>query len=226
MTALRKAQAELLEDVLQGVRSPLRESLHRELTSWLVERKRFAVLLSANRDKVRKKLRAASGDAALLDVRAELLVAALICTDRRFELSFEPYGSARGGPDFAVVFRANQRFDLEVTRLGPAPAGASAGDSVRLARALLGKLPQLTAGVPNVVALVTQASPSAAAVAAVVRTLKVRADAKDAALVTRLSAIATVGDGGGVLALGPDARHPLQREVAVALSRCLSDGAM
>ncbi len=35
-----------------------------------------------------------------------------------------------------------------------------------------------------------------------------------------------VGDGGGVLALGPDARHPLQREVAVALSRCLSDVAM
>ena len=54
---------------------------------------------------MRKKVRAASDDAALLDVRAELLVAALICTDRRFKLAFEPYGSARGGPDFAVVFR-------------------------------------------------------------------------------------------------------------------------
>ena len=221
MTALRKAQAELLEDVLRGVRSPLRESLHRELTSWLVERKRFAVLLSANRDKVRKKLRAASGDAALLDVRAELLVAALLCADRRFELAFEPYGSARGGPDFMVVFRENQRFDLEVTRLRSAPPGASDGDSVRLARALLAKLPQLKPGVPNVVALVTRASPSVAAVAAILRTLKTRVGARGTVPVTRLSAIVTLGDDGGALSLAPDARHPLQREVAVALSRCL-----
>lgn len=196
--------------------STLRASLQSELAAWLAWHRPFAALLSANRDKVRKKLRAATDEASLLDVRSELLVAARVCADRRFELAFEAYGSGKRGPDFAVSFRDHQRFDLEVTRLRQAPSDGIGIDARRLARAILAKLPQLTAGLPNVVA-VAAAAPSAAVVDDALRILK-RAAHKQYA---RLSAVAVVSERGGVLALGPDARHPLYREIAVALSRCL-----
>ena len=205
---------ELLEHIFQGVPSPLRASLQSELAEWIAERRRFAALLSSNRDKVRKKLR---DDASLLDVRAELLVAALVCADRRFELTFEAYGSGKRGPDFAVSFREHHRFDLEVTRPRQAPSDESGLDARRLARALLAKLPQLTAGLPNVVAVAADGRASTALVGEALAILK-RVGHKQYA---RLSAVAVVGEGVGALALGPDARHPLPREAAVALSRCL-----
>ena len=74
-----------------------------------------------------------------LDVRSELLVASLILADRRFELSFEAYGARRLGPDLTVTFRANQRFNLEVTRLRTT---GDAGDD-KLANVISGKLRQL-----------------------------------------------------------------------------------
>ena len=217
VTALRRAEAELVEHILQGVRSPQRASLESELAQWLAERRRFAALLSANRDKVRKKVRAAPDDASLLDVRAELVVAALLCADRRFELAFEAYGSGKRGPDFAVSFRDHQRFDLEVTRLRQALSGETGMDARRIARAILAKLPQLTAGLPNVVAVAAAGGPSAALLDVAIRILKRGAHEHYA----RLSAAAVVSERGGVLALGPDARHPLPREISVALSRCL-----
>ena len=217
MTALRKAEAELLEHILQGVRSPLRASLQSELARWLAERRRFAELLSANRDKVRKKLRAAPDDASLLDVRAELLVAALVCADRRFELGFEAYGSGKRGPDFAVSFRDHQRFDLEITRLRRAPSDETGMDARRVARAILAKLPQLTAGLPNVVAVAAVVVPDPAVLGEALQILKGGAHRQYA----RLSAVAVVTEAGSLLALAPGARHALQREIAVALSRCL-----
>ena len=220
MTALRKAEAELLEHILQGVRSPLRTSLQSELVQWLSERRRFAELLSANRDKVRKKLRAATDDASLLDVRAELLVAALVCADRRFELGFEAYGSGKRGPDLSVSFRERQRFDLEVTRLRQTLPDETGMEARRLARALLAKLPQLTAGLPNVVVVAAAEGPSEAVVGEALGILKRAGHTQYA----RLSAVAVVGERGGAFALAPDARHRLPREIAVALSRCLAAG--
>lgn len=199
------------------MRSPLRPSLGSELAQWLSQRRSFADLLSTNRDKVRKKLRAATDDASLLDVRAELLVAALVCADRRFELAFEAYGSGKRGPDFTVSFRDHQRFDLEVTRLRQVPSDETGMAARRVARAVLAKLPQLTAGLPNVVAVVADEGASTAVVDDALRILKRGVHAQYA----RLSAVAVVGERAGGLALGRDARHPLPREVTVALSRCL-----
>lgn len=217
MTALRKHDAELLGHILGGVRSPLGASLGSELARWLRERRRFAALLSASRDKVRKKLRAAPDDASFLDVRAELFVAALLCADRRFDLAFEVYGSGGRGPDLAVSFRVHQRFDLEITRLRPAPSGESGADARRLARAIEAKLPQLTAGLPNVVAVVSLAGPSVAAVDGALALLRQGAHRRHA----RLSAVAVVGEGEGLLVEAPGARRPLSRETTVALSRCI-----
>lgn len=230
---LRRSQVELLDHLLRGLRSPSSETLHRELGSWLSERKRFEALLSANKDKVRKKLRSAADDGALQDVRAELLVAFLLSGERRFDIHLEAYGSGRRGPDFAIAFRERQRFDVEVTRIRARPDAADAG-ALRLTGVICAKLRQLTAGVPNILAIV-DASPRGTAVADAVRAMKLAADRGDMALLARgdfasardfyarfvrLSAVAVIGHVGAVW-LNPEARHVLPREVALAISRAL-----
>src|SRR5712691_5055332 len=92
------------------------------LGRWLEDSPRFRAFITTNQDKVRKKLSIPDEEEHRLDVRAELLVAYLLVADRRFELSFEAYGARRLGPDLTVTFRANQRFNLEVTRLRAAAA--------------------------------------------------------------------------------------------------------
>src|SRR6185295_15244492 len=96
---------------------------------------------------VRKKLTSSDDEEVRLDVRAELLVAYSIVADRRFELQFEAYGARSLGPDLTVTFRANQRFNLEVTRLRTT-VEPEAGVA-RLANVITGKLRQLPGDVPN-----------------------------------------------------------------------------
>lgn len=231
---LRRSQIELLDHLLRGLRSQSSETLRRELASWLGERKRFESLLSENKDKVRKKLRSAADDGALLDVRAELLVAFLLSSDRRFDIHIEAYGAGKRGPDFAIAFRERQRFDVEVTRLRAKPDAADTGTR-RLTGVICAKLRQLTAGVPNVLAIVDSA-PRAVAVADAIRGMKLAADRGDKAVLARgdfasardfyarfvrLSAVAVIGDRSTVW-LNAEARHPLEREVALALSRSLA----
>src|SRR5688572_14045702 len=110
---LTKARAELLSHLLDGGAATLED----DLITWLEANPLFEQFLSAHRDKVRKKLRTATDQDALLDVRAELRVAALIASDRRLDVAFEAYGSGKTGPDLTVTFRQNQRFNVEVTRL-------------------------------------------------------------------------------------------------------------
>lgn len=143
MATTSRTSAERLVDYLFDATpaSPLGD----ELRGWVTESRRFRGFVEANRDKVRKKLRGATDVEARRDVRTELLVARLLLTDRRIELAFEPYGSAIGGPDFAVTFRAQRPFNLEVTRRRPGSrSGADGG-------ALLAKLRQLPPSVANVV---------------------------------------------------------------------------
>jgi hypothetical protein len=145
-----------------------------ELTMWLVESRRFRVFVEANRDKIRKKLRGATDAEARRDLRTELRVAQLLLADRRIELAFEPYGSATGGPDFGVTYRARTAFNLEVTRRRP--GSRSTAD----AGALLAKLRQLPPSVANVVLVAAQddrAEPLD--ISAAIRSLQARADAGD-----------------------------------------------
>jgi hypothetical protein len=145
-----------------------------ELTTWLAASRRFRAFVEANRDKIRKKLRGASDSDARRDLRTELRVAQLLLTDRRIELAFEPYGSATGGPDFAVTYRGHLAFNLEVTRRRV--ASRSAGDG----GALLAKLRQLPPSAANVVLIAAEderAEPLD--ISAAIRSLQARADAGD-----------------------------------------------
>ncbi len=228
-----KTRASLLAHLLEGVDSACGRALWEDLADWVQWRRRFEELLDANRDKVRKKLRSAAGDDALLDVRAELLVASLLSVDRRFVVQFEAYGSGRRGPDLSVTFREHQRFNVEVTRLRPWDGEAAP----RLQAVLLAKPRQLPAGVPNVLAVVVPHGASLASddVAAAAKHLQQLADRKEEAAFTRrgykdardylayfarLSGVLVTGSAQEVRTvwLNPQGRHQLPRDALAALT--------
>ena len=156
-----------------------RDSLASELVGWLAGSARFRAFAEAYRDKIRKKLRNAGDADARRDVRAELQVARLLLTDRRFELAFEAYGSGKVGPDLTVTFRGGRSFNLEVTRrrgvFDPTGNGAP----------LLAKLRQLPPSLPNALLVAIEGDRADAFdVAAATRALRSRADAKDEAFFT------------------------------------------
>jgi hypothetical protein len=212
-----------------------RPSLQAELGRWLEDSSRFRTFVSANQDKIRKKLNTADDEESRLDVRCELLVAYRLLLDRRFELAFEAYGARQLGPDFTLTFRANQRFNLEVTRLRATTDAVEA----RLANVIAGKLRQLPANVPN--ALLVATSVTDASLEAATRLLKSHADQKDDAFFARRG-LETARDFyahylhlGGIFVLDEaavpphaifranrEARHPLPREVVTALIARLS----
>ncbi|HEX7170971.1 MAG TPA: hypothetical protein VF365_00020 [Candidatus Limnocylindria bacterium] len=151
-----------------------------EVARWLGSSTRFRAFADVHRDKIRKKLRTAGDPDARRDVRAELRVAHLLLADRRIELAFEAHGSGRGGPDFTVTVRGARAFDLEVTRLRGDPAVAAHGGP------LLAKLRQLPPSVANVLLIAVDGDRAGALdIAAAVRRVRARADAKDEAFFQR-----------------------------------------
>jgi hypothetical protein len=207
---VRAAWSRRTDLLVRGVASGCRPRFQLELAHWLEDNGRFQTFVSQHQDKVRKKLGTADEEARL-DVRAELLVAHRLLSDRRFEVAFEAYGAQRVGPDLSVAFRTNQRFNVEVTRL----RGTNGVDAPRLAHVVAGKLRQLPVDVANVVVITGQdlaITPQRLSEGA--RILKSRSDARYPRL-------------GGVLALeepaavnfwpNPEARHPLQAQLVSAL---------
>ena len=152
----------------------------RELVAWLAGSGPFRGFAEAHRDKIRKKLRTAGDDDALLDVRAELGAAHLLLADRRIELAYEAYGSGNAGPDFTLTFRGARACNVEVTRSRRVP------DADALGWVILAKLRQLPPSVPNLL-LIAAAGKDANAldVAAAVRVVRSRAEAKDEAFFAR-----------------------------------------
>ncbi|MEX0782042.1 MAG: hypothetical protein WD557_05285 [Dehalococcoidia bacterium] len=239
-----------------------------ELREWVEASARFRSFAEAHRDKIRKKLRTAADPEACRDVRAELLTALLLLADRRLVVEFEAYGSGKRGPDLTVTFRANQRFNVEVTRVraaasAPEPAGPAEADQVagpdpetsttgergatagpgRWPNVLLAKLRQLPPSTPNVVLLAGDGvRVEEAELAAAARALKVRADRRDDSFFAgrgfagargyyahwlRLSGVylRSEVDGQAHAAFwpNPESRHPLSRDAATAVLRCLNE---
>jgi hypothetical protein len=230
------------DQLVRYVAARCRPGLQSELGHWLEVSSRFAAFVTANQDKVRKKL-STSNDESRLDVRSELLIAYLILADHRFELAFEAYGARRRGPDLTVTYRANQRFNLEVTRLR---ATASASESVsRLANVILGKLRQMPAEVPNGLVVTTRGlALTEEDLAASVRLLKLHNDSNDDAFFARrglestrdfyaqylhLSATFALDEATVPptvsLFLIREARHPLPKDVVSGLTACFGSGA-
>lgn len=88
------------------------------LAQWMSESSRFALFMETNRDKIRKKIRTLPDTESAYDLQAELQTAYWLLGEKRFVLGYEPYGKGTGrGPDFAVTFKTNLIFNVEVTRL-------------------------------------------------------------------------------------------------------------
>lgn len=149
------------------------DPLAAELRTWILDSSRFRAFAEAHREKIRKKLRGATTEDARRDVREELRTARLLLADRRIELAFEAYGAGRAGPDFTVTFRGGTRLNLEVTRLQH-PTEAALG------RLLVAKLRQLPPSIPNALLVAIEGDRADAVdVAATVRALRARVDARD-----------------------------------------------
>jgi hypothetical protein len=207
-----------------------------ELTDWLGRSSRFRAFVEANRDKIRKKVRGAADPEARLDVRAELRTAHRLLADRRIELAFEPYGSGRAGPDFAVRFRTAPAFNLEVTRLRREPGEAALGGLI------LVKLRQLPPSIPNAILVVVEGDVATVDVAGAARRLRARADRKEEAFFTargftdtrafyerylRLGGVfvyseVAPGDARATLWVNPSARIALPDRAAAACLGCLN----
>jgi hypothetical protein len=232
------------DELVRYVAVRCRPGLRSELGDWLEASSRFRDFITANQDKVRKKLTSSDDEESRLDVRSELLVAYLIVADRRFAIEFEAYGARRAGPDLSVTFRTNLRLNLEVTRLR-ARAGADEDPGVaRLANVITSKLRQLPGEVPNALVITGRGVPlSEDSLAAATRLLKAHTDSKDDpfferrglrnsrdfhAQYLRLSGIFGLDEATTprsiVFVANREARHPLPTEVVAGLSACFSSG--
>jgi hypothetical protein len=240
--AVRSATVDrLLSYLLSGPPLDAPDEVAGGLAGWLSASARFVSFADAHRDKIRKKLRGASGSEARGDVRAELEVAFRLLADRRLELAFEAYGAGRRGPDFTVTFRAVHRFNLEVTR--PRLEDRIRPDRDRaggVAGALLGKLRQLPANEPNAVLVALDGpTPTKDEVAIAMRSLRQRANRRDEGFFRgrgfadardfhlhylRLGALFVAGRRGGAewAWSNPEARRPLPDGALTACLKCLA----
>lgn len=145
-------QAELLAYIFEGKG----HILSGEVLLWMDASARFTAFVETYRDKIRKKLRVTHELDSILDLRSELEVAYRLLEDLKLELTYEPYASAkRRGPDYAVTYRTNLVFNVEVSRLH-GEGGEPTVLYARMLRILLSKLGQMQAGMPNVLVVHTQ----------------------------------------------------------------------
>jgi hypothetical protein len=138
--------SDLTAYLFEGQPHPLLE----ELLQWMEASTRFTLFAEAYRDKIRKKLRTTRDPESILDLRSELDTARGLLGDRRLDIQYEPYASAkRRGPDFAVTYRTNQKFNVEVARM-------RTPTEERFPRLLLYKLGQMQPGMPNLLVIHTE----------------------------------------------------------------------
>ncbi len=149
-------QADLVAYVFEG--RP--HVLSHELVHWMEASPRFTAFVETYRDKIRKKIRVTREPASALDLRGELEVAYCLLNDRRLVVAYEPYASLkRRGPDFAVTYRANLVFNIEVARVRVEEKEVNEIDLPRkeehILRILLDKLGQMQPGMANLLVIHT-----------------------------------------------------------------------
>ena len=171
--------------------------LSETLAQWMEASSRFTLFVETYRDKIRKKIRLNPQPESVLDLRGELEIAYSLLNDRRLEVAYEPYASAkRRGPDFAVTYRLNLVFNIEVARIRVEQGGvdsAAGGDAIgaaidlprkeeRILRILLDKLGQMQPGMPNLLVIHTpQQLARSIDLGRLMQGVKTRAEGKDPA---------------------------------------------
>ena len=149
-----KAQDQLIAYLFEGRQGRLTGLM----TGWITTSKLYMLFVEEYKDKIRKKLRVTRQPEAIADLSYELQIPFLLLQDRRFELAYEPYASRTGrAADFAVSFRKNFTFNLEITHLRSLHLMATdEGRAIdyRLVDVLCSKLTQMLAKMANVLFVV------------------------------------------------------------------------
>ena len=161
------------------------------LMQWMEASSRFTAFVETYRDKIRKKIRVTRQPESLLDLRGELEVAYCLLNDRRLSVAYEPYASAkRRGPDFAVTYRTNLVFNIEVARIRMEESGVDRIDLPRneerilriLLAKLLDKLGQMQPGMANLLVIHTRDELARSIdLGRLMQAVKIRAEGKDPA---------------------------------------------
>lgn len=188
-------QADLIAYVFEG--QP--HLLSGTLMQWMEASSRFTAFVDTYRDKIRKKIRVTREPESVLDLRSELEVAYCLLNDRRLAVAYEPYASAkRRGPDFAVTYRANLVFNIEVARLRVEESGVEGTNlpqgsdllnkeernrkEEHILRILMYKLGQMQPGMPNLLVIHTREElVQSIDLGQLMQVLKTRAEGKDPA---------------------------------------------
>src|SRR5512135_1961144 len=147
-------QADLTVYLFDGQPGMLPSELAQWMEASLDASPRFTDFVETYRDKIRKKIRLARDSETARDLRGELEVAYRLLDDRRLDVAYEPYASTqRRGPDFAVTYRANLVFNLEVARMRTEANGAVPRIEERFLPTLLYKLGQMQPGMPTLLVI-------------------------------------------------------------------------
>lgn len=177
-------QADILAYIFDGKT----HLLSKDLSHWVETSARFAAFVETYRDKIRKKIRVIQNPESFLDLRCELETAYRLLNDRRLALAYEPYASAKlRGPDFAVTYRANLTFNIEVARIRVEESmpGAAALErkQERVVSVLLDKLGQMQPAMPNLLLIQTREELAESFdLGALMQKIKIRAESKGSTL--------------------------------------------
>jgi competence CoiA-like predicted nuclease len=150
-------QADLIAYIFKGQPHLLSGALQQ----WMESSSRFTTFVETYRDKIRKKIRVIREPESALDLHGELEVAYCLLNDRRLAVEYEPYASAkRRSPDFAVTYRDNLVFNIEVARIRVEENEIGEIDlprkEERILRILLDKLEQMQPGMANLLVIHTR----------------------------------------------------------------------
>ena len=151
------------------------------LLHWVEDSSRFTDFVELYRDKIRKKIRVTREPESLLDLRGELEVAYCLLKDRRLAVKYEPFASAkRRGPDFAVTYRTNLIFNIEVARIR-----VEERKEERILRIVLDKLGQMHPGMANLLVIHTREEQARSIdLGKLMQEVKTRAEGKDPSFFT------------------------------------------
>lgn len=199
-----QAAAQLLYDLFEGESNPLTSAFG----TWIIS-KPFLAFGQTYHRKIRKKIRMSRDSQETYNLYCELRTAYLLLQEPKFAVAYEPYSRQQGrSADFAVTFRTNTVFHVEVTRLrasqhelqlfqqGDAPANQAALEEKvdlirryerrRLADVVCDKLGQFSAETPNILWVWTESRVMAELdIGEVMLELKRRAEQRDSDLFAR-----------------------------------------
>jgi hypothetical protein len=147
-----------IDELLKEIFDSKKPAFYNEFEAWVRESRRFKAFASSYRTKIRSKLKNASDEHGLKDLRAELETASLLLREERFTLEYEKYMALKQrGPDLTVTFKGHILFNVEVRRVRSIEwdDDPEARNS-KLMRILTDKVGQMPAGIINLLWLTAE----------------------------------------------------------------------